>query len=97
MKVLFLAVATLATACFTLPLEVEAASKSRSVRAKAVKSAKAGPVRSVRVAQRPASVDANGLCQRDTGTPTSALNFRNRCDVEEFWRRTTEPSSAGDD
>lgn len=37
---------------------------------------------------RPASVQANGLCQRDTGTPTGSLNFRNRCDVEEFWNRT---------
>ena len=36
---------------------------------------------------RPASVQANGLCQRDTGTPTSQLNFRNRCDTEEFWNR----------
>ena len=36
---------------------------------------------------RPASVAANGLCQRDTGTPTSQLNFRNRCDTEEFWNR----------
>ena len=36
---------------------------------------------------RPASVGPNGLCQRDTGTPTSQLNFRNRCDTEEFWNR----------
>ena len=37
---------------------------------------------------RPASVQANGLCQRDTGTPTSQLNFRNKCDTLEFWNRT---------
>ena len=40
--------------------------------------------------RRPASVAANGLCQRDTGTPTSQLNFRNRCDTEEFWNRTMQ-------
>jgi hypothetical protein len=39
---------------------------------------------------RPASVGPNGLCQRDTGTPTGDLNFRNRCDVEEFWNRTIQ-------
>ena len=37
--------------------------------------------------RRPASVGPNGLCQRDTGTPTGQLNFRNICDTEEFWRR----------
>ena len=37
--------------------------------------------------RRPASVASNGLCQRDTGTPTSQLNFRNKCDTEEFWNR----------
>jgi hypothetical protein len=45
--------------------------------------------------QRPASVGPNGLCQRDTGTPTSQLNFRNRCDTEEFWRRMEEQGSRG--
>lgn len=40
--------------------------------------------------RRPASVASNGLCQRDTGTPTSSLNFRNRCDTEEFWNRMQE-------
>ena len=33
------------------------------------------------------SVASNGLCQRDTGTHNSNLNFRNKCDVEEFWAR----------
>ena len=37
--------------------------------------------------RRPASVAPNGLCQRDTGTHTSQLNFRNRCDTLEFWER----------
>lgn len=40
--------------------------------------------------RRPASVGSNGLCQRDTGTPTGQLNFRNRCDTEEFWNRTMQ-------
>ena len=40
--------------------------------------------------RRPYSVGPNGLCQRDTGTPTSELNFRVGCDVEEFWRRQEE-------
>ena len=39
---------------------------------------------------RPASVGPNGLCQRDTGTATGNLNFRNRCDVEEFWNRSIQ-------
>ena len=33
------------------------------------------------------TVAANGLCQRDTGTHNSNLNFRNKCDTEEFWAR----------
>ena len=40
--------------------------------------------------RRPASIGSNGLCQRDTGTPTSQLNFRNKCDTEEFWNRTMQ-------
>ncbi len=40
--------------------------------------------------RRPYSVGYNGLCQRDTGTPTSQLDFRVGCDVEEFWRRQEE-------
>lgn len=30
---------------------------------------------------------ANGLCQRDTGVPNSQLNFRDKCDTQEFWAR----------
>ena len=37
--------------------------------------------------RRPASVGPNGLCQRDSGTPTGQLNFRKICDTEVFWRR----------
>ena len=51
--------------------------------------------RSPRAYYRPQSVGPNGLCQRDTGTPTEKLNFRNRCDVEEFWNRQNERGSAG--
>ena len=47
------------------------------------------------VTRRPASVGPNGLCQRDTGTPTGQLNFRNRCDTEEFWNRMNERGNFG--
>ena len=33
------------------------------------------------------TVASNGLCQRDTGTHTSNLDFRNKCDTQEFWAR----------
>lgn len=36
------------------------------------------------------SVDHNGLCKRDTGTPSGDLNFRNKCDTEEYWARVFE-------
>jgi hypothetical protein len=45
--------------------------------------------------RRPSTVAANGLCQRDTGKPDDKLNFRNRCDTEEFWARIQERSSPG--
>jgi hypothetical protein len=54
------------------------------------------PKKQARVVRKPASVSNDGLCQRDTGTPTSSLNFRNRCDVEEFWNRMNERGSIGD-
>jgi hypothetical protein len=38
------------------------------------------------------SVQANGLCKRDNGTPSGDLNFRNKCDVEEYWARVLEGS-----
>lgn len=53
-------------------------------------------VRGFRVAHRAASVGANGLCQRDTGTPESQLDFRNPCDAEEFWRRINDRGGAGE-
>lgn len=37
--------------------------------------------------RRSSTTASNGLCQRDTGTPNSQLNFRNRCDTLEFWER----------
>lgn len=66
----------------------DASAQSRGVRKKPAK-------KFYRIAQRPASVGPNGLCQRDTGTPTSQLNFRNRCDTEEFWNRMNERGSFG--
>ena len=39
------------------------------------------------VRTRSNTVAANGLCQRDTGTHNSNLDFRNKCDTEEFWLR----------
>lgn len=36
------------------------------------------------------SVDHRGLCKRDNGTPVDQLNFRNKCDVEEYWNRVFE-------
>ena len=66
-----------------------AAAQSRGARAKKAKT------QTVAV-RRSASVGANGLCQRDTGTPTSELNFRNRCDTEEFWRRIMDRGGAGE-
>ncbi len=75
-----------------------AEAQSRGARkAKAEKQSRArGSARGIRVAQRPASVGSNGLCQRDSGTPESQLNFRNPCDVEEFWRRINDRGSAGE-
>ena len=64
----------------------DATAQSRGVRQKKVK-------QQVRIERRAASVGPNGLCQRDTGTPESQLNFRNKCDVEEFWNRIMERGS----
>jgi hypothetical protein len=73
--------------------------QSRGARAKKAETVRkaAGTTRSVQRTQvRAASVGTNGLCQRDTGTPTAQLNFRNRCDTEEFWARILERPGAGD-
>lgn len=33
------------------------------------------------------TVAPSGLCQRDTGTHNSKLDFGNKCDIQEFWAR----------
>ena len=76
---------TSALAVFWLMPPPAEAQQERGARAK-VKQAKTYR----RPEPRAASVGRNGLCQRDTGTSDSALNFRNRCDVEEFWTRMME-------
>ncbi len=89
-KAVVFGAAVLFASSMVAPDVADAAQKSRSVKAKA---AKAG---GYRVARRPASVGANGLCQRDTGTPESQLDFRNPCDVEEFWARIMDRGSQAD-
>ena len=59
----------------------DAMARTRGARAKASK-------QQTRFQPRHASVGPNGLCQRDTGTPISRLDFRRRCDLAEFWERT---------
>ena len=81
MKRMLTLLGALLAIAFVVPDAAEAA--KRGYRAKKVKHAGT-------YYRRPASVAANGLCQRDTGTPTSSLNFRNRCDTEEFWTRMQE-------
>ena len=86
---LLLAITAAAFAVVGMPHD-DAAAQSRGARPKKAK------LQQVRVERRTSSVGANGLCQRDTGTPTSALNFRNKCDTEEFWRRTMERGGSGE-
>lgn len=38
------------------------------------------------------SVDHRGLCKRDTGTASGSLDFRNKCDTEEYWNRVLNGS-----
>jgi hypothetical protein len=89
-KILVAGAIALFAASTIAPAPADAASRGRSAKAKA---AKAG---AVRVARRPASVGQNGLCQRDTGTPDSQLDFKNRCDVEEYWARTMDRGTSAD-
>lgn len=89
-KVIVAAAAVVFAASMVVPVAAEAAEKRRVVKSKV---AKAG---GYRVARRPASVGPNGLCQRDTGTPESQLDFRNKCDVEEYWARTMERGTDAD-
>lgn len=72
------------------PAPVDAAPRSRAAKAKSVKAG------TLPVARRSASVASNGLCQRDTGTPDSQLNFRNPCDVQEYWARTMDRGTSAD-
>lgn len=88
MKSIIAAVAG-AMACVWL-VPADASAESRGYRNKK------SPKKHYRVVRKPASIADNGLCQRDTGTPTSELNFRNRCDVEEFWNRMNERGGIGD-
>ena len=83
MRVMIAALAAAMTFVWIAPDIAEA--QSRGARTKKYKQAK--------VERRAASVGPNGLCQRDTGTPDSQLNFRNVCDTEEYWRRTMERGS----
>lgn len=88
MKIALTALAA-AIAFVALPLD-DVSAKPKTQRSAVVK--KKAPV-----VQRAASVQPNGLCQRDTGKPMSDLDFRNKCDVEEFWTRTFERGSQGRD
>lgn len=90
MKIIVAVIAAAASIAWVSPDAAEAQSRERGARAKAVKAQPA------RVAARSASVGQNGLCQRDTGTPADKLNFRNPCDVEEFWRRIMDRGAAGE-
>lgn len=80
MKVLVTALAFALSMILLAPTDAEARSRGYDKK-------KAKGYHSYEYRRRPPSVGPNGLCQRDTGTPTSELNFRNRCDTEEFWRR----------
>ena len=70
----------------------DAAAQSRSDRTK-----KAKQQTSERLARRTVARTNGGLCQRDTGKSTSSLDFRNRCDMAEFWTRMDELGSGGID
>lgn len=91
--------ATLATLAAALPLvwllPPEASAQSSSG-ARAKQSRAQAARRPAQAQQHRASVGSNGLCQRDTGTPTSQLDFRNRCDTEEFWRRIMDAGGSAE-
>lgn len=90
-KVVVTAAVALFAVAIVTPDPADAAARTRVAKAK---SAKANTYH--RVARRPASVAANGLCQRDTGTPDSQLDFKNPCDVQEYWARTMDRGSSAD-
>ena len=78
----FILAALAATVSLSCLAPVEADAKSRNTRKSYVEH------REYRgVYDRPHSVQNNGLCQRDTGVPTSQLSFRNKCETEEYWNR----------
>lgn len=87
-SVKLLLAALTAALCLAWLTPEEATAQERGYRAKPAK--KYYRSRDYRAYRRPPSVGPNGLCQRDTGTPTGELNFRNKCDTEEFWRRQIE-------
>lgn len=94
MKTAFALIATAMAFARTVPIEPAAAQGSgyRYKKERKVYRSYHSP-RAYYRSGRPQSVGPNGLCQRDTGTPTGQLNFRNRCDVEEFWNRMNERGS----
>ena len=81
MKFCIAAVAALISLVWMLPDEASAQNRSRSYRTAEGK-------KQYRYYGRRPSVSHTGQCQRDTGTASGNLNFRNRCDTEEFWART---------
>ena len=82
MKVLFAALAAALSIAVLLP--TGASAEQRGYRKAEAKHTGA------RFYGRAHSVDHNGLCKRDTGTPSGDLNFRNKCDTEEYWARVFE-------
>lgn len=90
-KIIVAGVVAVFAVAMVAPAPADAAVRARVAKAK---SAKANTYH--RVARRPASVAANGLCQRDTGTPDSQLDFKNPCDVQEYWARTMDRGSSAD-
>lgn len=83
MKFLFAALAATVSIAAIAPTDA-AAQQGRGYRKAEVKHTGA------RFYGRAHSVQANGLCKRDNGTATGDLNFRNKCDVEEYWARVFE-------
>lgn len=81
-RTVFAALAAISTIALLAP--VEASAQGRGFRKEPPKHT------GTRFYGRAHSVQANGLCKRDNGTPTSDLNFRNKCDTEEYWNRVFE-------
>lgn len=90
-KMFCAAVLTVFALAAVAPEPADAAPRKRIAKVKTTKG-----VATYQGLRRPASVGPNGLCQRDTGTPESQLNFRNVCDVEEYWQRIMDRGSQAD-